>query len=155
MTQMSTTETASYNALIDQWGFKTRNMLKSSVARLSMKGKKELMTRLQYKTKKDYGETEAVIFNFPRHGVFFHKGVGRGYIMMAGTVVRGKRKDNKSHSANTPQNAFIHPVQGPLKRHPKEWFNPVFTKSIPMLADIIAKTKADQIFDVKNLKLNT
>ena len=152
--QMSTDQTEAYNQLINMWGFKTRNMLKSSIARLSMKGKRELVTRLQYKTKKDFGEIDAVIFNFPRHGVFFHKGVGRGYIMVAGTVVRGKRKD-KSHSANTANNAVIHPVQGPLKRHPKEWFNPVFIKSIPVLADIIAKTKADNIFDIKHLKLNT
>jgi len=151
---MNQSETESYNALITKWGFKTRNLLKSSVARLSMKGKKELVTRIQFKTKKDFGEIEAAIFNFPRHGVFFHKGVGRGYIMVAGTVVRGKRKD-KSHSSNHPNNAVIHPASGPLKRHPKDWFNPVFIKSIPVLADIIAKTRADQIFEVKHLKLNT
>ena len=154
MSQMSSAETAAYNALIDKWGFRTRNLLKSSVAKLTMKGKKELVTRIQFKTKKDFGETEAAIFNFPQHGVFFHKGVGRGYIMVAGTVVRGKRKD-KSHSANSPNNAVIHPASGPLNRHPKDWFNPVFIKAIPLLADIIAKTKADHIFDIKNLKLNT
>ena len=151
---MDRSETEKYNALIIQWGFKTRNMLKSSVARLSMKGKKELVTRIQLKSKKNFGEIEAAIFNFPRHGVFFHKGVGRGYIMVAGTVVRGHRKD-KTHSSNKPGNAMMHPTTGPLMRHPKDWFNPVFIKSIPMLADIIASTKADHIFEVKNLKLNT
>lgn len=155
MSPMSADEVSIYNGLIDRWGFKTRNMLKSSVARLSMKGKRELVTRIQYRTKKDFGEINAVIFNFPRHGVFFHKGVGRGYIMVAGTVVRGKRKDTRDHSANTPQNSFIHSVQGPLKRHPKEWFNPVFAIGIPQLADLIAQTKADHLFDAKLLKLNT
>ena len=151
---MDRSETEAYNALITKWGFKTRNMLKTSVAKLSMKGKKELVTKIQFKSKKDFGEIEAAIFNFPRHGVFFHKGVGRGYIMVAGTVVRGKRRD-KSHSANTPNNAVFSPATGPLMRHPKDWFNPVFTTNIPLLADIIAKTKADNIFEVKHLKLNT
>jgi hypothetical protein len=152
---MSSLETAAYNAMIDKWGFKTRNMLKSSISRLSMKGKKELVRSLQYKTKKDFGETEAVIYNFAPHGVFFHKGVGRGYIMMAGKVVRGRRKESKGKSANTPQNSILSAATGPLKRKPKDWFNPIFTKSIPVLADLIAQTKADHIFEVKNIKMNT
>jgi len=151
---MTTDQTESYNLIINKWGFKTRNMLKSSVAKLSMSGKKELVTRLQYKTKRDFGEINAVIFNFPQHGVFFHKGVGRGYIIVGGTLMRGKRID-KSDSSNTPDNALIHAASGPLKRHPKDWFNPVFIKSIPVLADLIASTKADNIFEIKHLKLNT
>ena len=153
--QLSTDQTKQYNALVDKWGFKTRMQLKNSISRLSMKGKRELVTKLQYKTKKDFGETEAVIFSFPRHGVFFHKGVGRGYIMMNGTVIRGQRKDKTSHGKNTEKNTMFSAVTVPLKRKPKDWFNPVFKTAIPQLADIIATTKADQIFEVKHLKLNT
>ena len=154
MAQMTTAETESFNHLVDRWGFKTRAQLKASVAKLSMHGKRKLVTQLQYQTKKDFGEIDRVIFNFPRHGVFFHKGVGRGYIIVANTLMRGQRLD-KTHSANKPGNALIHPASGPLKRHPKDWFNPVFSKAVPALADLIAQTKADHIFDQKNLKLNT
>ncbi len=153
MTRMSTLETTAYNAIIDKWGFKTRNMLKSSISRLSMKGKHELVKSLKYTTKKDYGETEAVIFQFAPHGVFFHKGVGRGYIMMGGTVVRGRRKESKGKSANTPLNSILSTIQGPLKRHPKQWFNPVLSKSVPVLANLITQTRADNIFEVQHIKI--
>lgn len=142
------------NKAVMRWGFKTRMQLKASIGRLSMKGKGELVKSLQFKARKDFGEIDRAIFGFTRHGVFFHKGVGRGYIMVNGKVVRGERKD-QSHSANKPDNALIHAVQGPLRRQPKEWFNPVFAKSVPELADIIAKTKADHIFDPSQLKLRT
>ena len=64
---MDHTETEAYNALITKWGFKTRSMLKISVARLSMKGKKELVTRIQFKSKKDFGEIEAAVCGSSLH----------------------------------------------------------------------------------------
>lgn len=142
------------NKAVMRWGFKTRMQLKASVARLSMKGKGDLVKSLQFKAKKDFGEIDRAIFAFTRHGAFFNRGVGRGYISVNGKVVRGVRKD-KSHSANKPDNALIHAVQGPMMRQPKEWFNPVFAKAVPELADLITKTKADHIFDPSQLKLRT
>jgi hypothetical protein len=84
-----------FNQEVLQWGFRTRNLLKGSIASLSMKGKGELVRSLQMKTKKDSGEIDRIIFSFHRHGVFFHKGVGRGYIILSGRVIRGHRLESK------------------------------------------------------------
>lgn len=152
--QMTTSETADYNLIIERWGYKTRQLLKSRVASLAMKGKGELVKQIQMKTKKDFGEIDRVIYNFPRHGAFLHKGVGRGYIMIGSTVVRGRRM-NKSRDKNTAENSVIRPASGPLNRHPKDWFNPVFAITVPQLADMIAKTRADNIFEKSNLKIRS
>ena len=148
-------QTESFNKEVTQWGFKTRNLLKNSISRLSMKGKGDLMRSLQMKTKKDSGEIDRIIFNFQRHGVFFHKGVGRGYIIISGRVIRGKRKEGSKHGSNTFENSIQHTVSGPIRRHPKPWFTPVFEQEIPHLADIITKAKADAILDQNTFNLRT
>lgn len=63
---------------------------------------------------------ERISLRFKREGVFVHKGVGRGYEMQGGQVV-------KTAKTNT------------FARHPKEWFNPVVERHIPELETIIEK----------------
>jgi hypothetical protein len=142
-----------FNQEVLQWGFRTRNLLKGSIASLSMKGKGELVRSLQMKTKKDSGEIDRIIFSFHRHGVFFHKGVGRGYIILSGRVIRGHRLESK-HGSNTLENTARH-GEGPILRRPKPWFTPVFEKEIPRLADIITRLKADAILDENTFNLRT
>ena len=144
-----------FNKNVIQWGFRTRSLLKSSIASLSMKGKGDLMRQLQMKTKKDYGEIDRVIFNFPRHGAFFHKGVGRGHILVAGRVIRGERKNTSKHGSNTEETILRHDNTAPIMRRPKAWFTPVFEREIPKLADIITKIKADSILDSNTFNLRT
>ena len=152
---LSNDQTETFNKEVVQWGFKTRNLLKNSISRLSMKGKGDLVRSLQMKTKKDSGEIDRVIFNFRRHGVFFHKGVGRGYIIISGRVIRGQRKEGSKHGSNTLENSIQHAAAGPLRRHPKPWFTPVFEQEIPRLADIISKAKANAILDQNTFNLRT
>ena len=40
------------------------------------------------------GLAEGIGFKIERHGVFVHKGVGRGYIMEGGVVIRGYKTDS-------------------------------------------------------------
>ncbi len=148
-------EIEEYNKVVIQWGFRTRSLLKTSIASLSMKGKGDLMRQLQMKTKKDYGEIDRVIFNFPRHGAFFHKGVGRGYIIISGRVIRGRRNQPSKHGSNTLENTIQHVNTEPIRRFPKAWFTPVFEREIPRLADVITRLKADAILDSNTFKLRT
>ncbi len=143
-----------FNKEVIQWGFRTRNLLKGSIASLSMKGKGELVRSLQMKTKKDCGEIDRIIFSFQRHGVFFHKGVGRGYIILSGRVIRGRRLESK-HGSNTAENSVQHLAGGAVLRRPKPWFTPVFEKEIPRLADTITRIKADAILDENTFNLRT
>jgi len=156
---LDSNQTEEFNKIVTQWGFRTRSLLKSSIASLSMKGKGDLMRQLQMKTKKDFGEIDRIIFNFPRHGVFFHKGVGRGYINIAGKVIRGKRNQESKHGSNTLENTIrkenTGPLRGLLYRHPKHWFSSVFETEIPKLADNITRLKADSILDSNTFNLRT
>ena len=152
---LDTAQTEEFNKNVIQWGFRTRSLLKNSIAALSMKGKGDLMRQLQMKTKKDFGEIDRVIFNFPRHGAFFHKGVGRGHIIVAGRVIRGQRNNTSKHGKNTEDNITRHLNIDPIRRHPKAWFIPVFEQEIPKLADIITRLKADSILEQNTFKLRS
>jgi len=152
---LDTAQTEEFNKNVIQWGFRTRSLLKNSIASLSMKGKGDLMRQLQMKTKKDFGEIDRVIFNFPRHGAFFHKGVGRGHIIVAGRVIRGQRNNTSKHGKNTEENITRHLNTDPIRRYPKAWFTPVFEQEIPKLADIITRLKADSILEENTFKLRS
>jgi len=144
-----------FNRSILQWGFRTRNIIKGRIGALSMAGKGDLVRSLKMSAKKTYGEIDRVIFSFDRHGAFFHKGVGRGHIIVAGRVIRGHRKDGSKHGSNTLDNTVQYDTLKPVRRHPKQWFTPVFEKEMPALADLITKAKADSILDEKTFNLRT
>ena len=77
-----------YNARVSNWGYHVAQKLKASIGMLMNKGKGDLLKSLRTKTKKEYGEIDRVTYGFQRHGVFVHKGVGRGYKMIGGKVMR-------------------------------------------------------------------
>jgi len=70
----------------------------------------KLFLSVNSKTQKDYGAIDGVGFLFERHGVFVHKGVGRGY-RADGTI------------------SVKHPSGNP--RVPREWFNPIMQQKVP------------------------
>jgi len=81
-----------YNKELRSWAAKTRWQLKAGAASKTKKGKTKtriskdkfgnsfketiLSKDIRYNIKKAYGEVERIGFTFPRHGVFFQKGVG-------------------------------------------------------------------------------
>ena len=127
-------ESAAYNKAILNWGYATRSKLKFSISRLSMKGKGDLMRSLVTKARWDYGEIDRLEFSFLRHGVFFHKGVGRGYFIQGGKVVRGyKSKVLRGFVGRRESNGEFVVVLGPHKRQSKKWFSPVLDREMPNL----------------------
>ena len=81
------------------------------------------------------GVSELVSFSFERHGVFVHKGVGRGYNMTGGAVIR------------TTKAAMSAP------RNPVPWFNAVLDTQIPILADSIAVVNANAALNAAKLHI--
>lgn len=117
-----------YNSVINNWKNNTRRRAKSNVLRMTsseIPSPKPLADNLKTSTRKDSGEIYSVGFQFPRHGVFVHKGVGRGFEMQGGKVVR---------TAKGVQTAV---------RKPKDWLNSEIDKGLPNLADKIVELKAD------------
>ncbi|NQU85802.1 MAG: hypothetical protein HQ541_08585 [Mariniphaga sp.] len=135
------------NALILSWIPKVRTALKSNVLRFS-KGKSQsfvirknqkegkLHQSIKSSTARDLGEIEKISFQFERHGVFVHKGVGRGYEATKGFVIRT--------------------AKGPVlkRRVSVEWFNPVLERFIPELADKIASLNTNAAVSATDMKIN-
>lgn len=136
-------ESAVYNKAILNWGYATRSKLKFSISRLSMKGKGDLMRSLVTKARWDYGEIDRLEFSFLRHGVFFHKGVGRGYFIQGGKVIRGYKSKvlRGLGGRREADGGFV--VSGPHRRQPKEWFTPTIDRELPVLVERIIETRGD------------
>lgn len=124
------------NEIVKRWSAKVRTALRSSARQFSYgksvsfvdrgeQREQKLEKSIQARLRMDYGVVDRVSFNFERHGVFVHKGVGRGYRSVGGIVTRVA----KSPAVKT--------------RVPVEWFNPVLDKHTPELVHRIAALNAD------------
>ena len=93
----------------------------------------------------NYGEIEYIGFRFERHGVFIHKGVGRGYVAAGNSVVRGHKPSNnvKKYAKDSNRRAGNILSNGPMRRHKDEWFNPIIQANMPELADRVAELWLD------------
>ena len=96
---------------------------------------RKLEESIHSKTGKDYGVINCISYSFERHGIFVHKGVGRGYQMQGGMVARiAKSKTTEV-------------------RQPAEWFNPVLDQALPELANKLAEINADAIVKVTGMMI--
>ncbi|HNX38699.1 MAG TPA: hypothetical protein PL124_11640 [Candidatus Cloacimonadota bacterium] len=138
-----------YNKRISAWGTQTGVKIRSAIRSLTSKGKGDLLRSLRAKSYKFYGEVDRIAFHFVRHGVFLHKGVGRGYAMIGGKVMRVSGSANTAYwkqYARSKNRSFEPKVlRGTtMKREPVEWFNPVVSDNIDKLADMVSEMRADQ-----------
>jgi len=159
-----------YNQMIRRWAAMVRRKLVGSVLRMQ-KGKSGAVTRgvkrlqsrtefklrdnMAYRTHQDYGIIDGVGFRFERHGVFVHKGVGRGYVMVGGMVVRGSRPGDilKAYAKSKNRSAEKSVLIGPGRRQPVEWFNPILDQHVPELADKVAKMNADAVVNALRMRV--
>jgi len=106
-----------FNGKVRDWGSRVNAALGPSITSEGIKGTK-LRNSIRDNYKYEYGEVYRIGFSFKREGVFVHKGVGRGYVMRNGVVV----KISKTPGHN---------------RFPKPWFNRIIDSMIPDLEKII------------------
>jgi hypothetical protein len=140
-----------------QWATFDVMKLRMQIMKLSHKGKGDLARALRFRIRKDaLGVLERVSFSFPRHGVFFQKGVGRGYVMEGGKVVRGRKPSKQESLYAKAKNRDLYRVvtTGDIKRHPADWFNGTLDPTIPKLADIVSKYLADATVNATRMKIN-
>lgn len=122
-----------FNKDVSAWAYQLRQKLKTSASSMAGSGKGDLAKLLKTNIRKTDGEIESISYGFPRHGVFFQKGVGRGHVMQGGKVIRGMYSKK-----------VIKLLPGTVNRQPKDWFNQHFDDGVPKLADIVANHKADE-----------
>ena len=132
------------NAVVRKWISMVQKRLKTNTALLTH-GKnqsrfhhgrleRKLSDSLKSQTKQKYGVIDQASIIFERHGVFVHKGVGRGYKMVGGTVVR------------TAKN-----VVSLTTRVPREWFNPAIDQLMPELIEKLEQINADAVINATRL----
>ncbi len=126
-----------FNAKVEGWGKSNLADLKSSVRSLkkgtgkSPAGHKQLEANLKDKYGRLQGEIVRITYGVQRHGIFWRKGVGKGYKSNGGTVVRTGG--------------------GPIMRKPANWFNPVLDKNIPQLVSIASDNVATAAVNTSNV----
>lgn len=129
-----------FNAKVESWSKNNLADLKQSVRSLKKgnskppAGHKELETHLKDKFGKVKGEIVRITYGVQRHGIFWRKGVGKGYKMNGGAVVRTGG--------------------GPIMRHPANWWNPVLDKNVPALADIATDNVAAAAVNTSNILIS-
>ena len=138
------------NALVQKWAPMVRSSLRGS-ARWFSDGKtesfvirdggkqteKKLAASIMSKVGKEFGLANYVGFSFERHGVFVHKGVGRGYQSNGnGFVTRTAR-----YPARVRERVAV------------EWFNPVLDRNVPILADELANINADAAVNATRMRI--
>lgn len=142
-------DTVRTNEYIEMWIPKVRRALRSS-ARWFSDGKtesfvlrdhgkqteKKLAESIGSYTQKDVDRIFKIAFKFERHGVFVHKGVGRGY--------------------RAAGNGFVNRIAKGPQEHPRvavEWFNPTLDKFLPELVDRITKINADAVVNSAAMRI--
>lgn len=97
------------------------------------------------------GIAARVSFSFPEHGVYFHYGVGRGYVRTGGSVVRAQKvfKGKLSHSktGRKLQISKGYKMSGSdINRKPVNWLDSVIKNNIGNLADLAQEFYGDKAF---------
>lgn len=110
------------NAAIKAWGRQARQEMLGEIAKLNMVHGKGILRKTLHDTYiNGSGIINGVGFRIPRHAVFAHKGVGRGYPIektsLGNTLLRG--------------------------RQPKPFLNPVLDRLLPQLADEVSEYGGD------------
>lgn len=138
-------EFTEHNAIVKQWKTKVLSYLKGSVLSEFHNGKEGMIQRknrpedkmidsLKGNVHTFYNMADGVSFKFERHGIFVHKGVGKGYKSSNGMVTKYSKNPEGS-------------------RKPVDWFNPILDKTIPELADQIAEVNADAVVNATRMKI--
>jgi len=107
---------------------------------------KNLSDSIKSLTKKSYGVIDRVTYTFERHGVFVHKGVGRGYKMQGGMVIRTAKSEDQTTRSPTWWG------DDPRPRLPNEWFT-LLDQTLPELADKLAEINADAVLNATRIMI--
>lgn len=149
-----------FNEGVRSWTISTRRSIRGNLSSKvkgeskEWKGRKtqKLSQSLTYALRKRLGETFGIRFNFERHGVFLHYGVGRGYVKTGTGVSRGSRFSDdqigqQMKRGYTRREAMkmknVH--SGSIDRKPVDWFNSEIDKNMSSLADIAVEYHGDEV----------
>lgn len=149
------------DALITQWASMVQRYMRGAAVILQHgkdgtiqrpgRTERQLENSIGASTRKQYGVINSVSIKFERHGVFVHKGVGRGYEMKGGVIIRTAKSD----PPGTGNHSVPHGKHDRMvERHPYEWFNPVIEQTLPELANKLVQINADAVINATRMTIN-
>lgn len=136
-----------YNQRLRTWGSALENKIRSAIQMLTSKGKGDLLKSLKFCAFERDGKIDRLTFRFRRHGVFAHQGVGRGYVMIGGTIVHVPGYVTKKSIIDYGKKrgrTYSPSAKAGLQRKPKLWFNPIVEGDMERLTDIIAEMNSNR-----------
>ena len=77
-----------FNNLVTKWAMKIRAQARGTLSRTKASGKLSIRLAQYVDQLSNDKPVYKVKFDFERYGVFRHYGVGRGYILVNGTIVQ-------------------------------------------------------------------
>lgn len=141
-----------YNDAINAWQNSVAAQLRRTIAGKSMRIARELHPKA-YTDK--YGIINQLGFSFPRHGIYIHKGAGRG---QGGTIGSNwtKLKNINGIAVSTGIVKHTNPnslnaSQGTGTRNAFEWFDPVIRNRLPELMDIVTRYFDTMLIDATRI----
>ena len=140
-----------FNKEVEQWQDSVAQQLKASISLRSLRIANELKPKA-YTDK--YGLINRLGFSFPRHGVYIHKGAGRGQGGFTGSKWSYQKRIN-GIMINTSIIRHTNPdslgKQNEGNRLAYRWFDPVIKNRLPELADICTRYFDTMIIDATRI----
>lgn len=140
-----------FNKEVEQWQDAVSKQLKATISSRSLRIARELQPKA-YTDK--YGLINRLGFSFPRHGVYIHKGAGRGQGGLIGSKWSYLKRIN-GMEINTSIIRHTNPAslgkQNEGHRQAYHWFDPVIKNRLPELADICMRYFDTMLIDATKI----
>ena len=140
-----------FNKEVEQWQDAVSKQLKAPISSRSLRIARELQPKA-YTDK--YGLINRLGFSFPRHGVYIHKGAGRGQGGLIGSKWSYLKRIN-GMEINTSIIRHTNPAslrkQNEGNRQAYHWFDPVIKNRLPELADICMRYFDTMLIDATKI----
>lgn len=140
-----------FNKAVEQWADEVAGRLKIVISARSTRIPKELHPNLYTD---NYGIINRVGFSFPRHGIYIHKGAGRGQGGWIGSKWE-KLKEVNGVTVGTGIMRHTDPAslgkQGTGNRRAFQWFDPVIRVHIRRLEEITLQYFDTMIIDATRI----
>lgn len=140
-----------FNKEVERWQDSVSKQLKASIASRSLRIARELQPKAYTD---QYGLINRLGFSFPRHGVYIHKGAGRGQGGFMGSKWNYIKRVN-GIEINTSIVRHTNPAslgkQNEGNRNAYHWFDPVIKNRLPELSDICMRYFDTMLIDASKI----
>lgn len=140
-----------FNKAVERWADQVTNQLRATVSSRSLRIARELHPNL-YTDK--YGIVNRIGFSFPRHGIYIHKGAGRG---QGGWLGSKWEKIKKINGVEVSTGIVRHTDPASLgkqdsgNRRAFRWFDPVVKSRLGELESIVLEYFDTMILDATRI----